>query len=81
MAVRARILALPSNVVVPVASPVNDVTSSPSNAHVRMAPRAWKVKGHTTACARVAIPEGIVKEMSTTVNPTHVKTVVGALTK
>ena len=75
MAARARILVLPSSVVVPMASPVNAVTSSLSSAHVKMAPLVWKVKGHTTACARVAIPEGTVKEMSTTVNLTHVKTV------
>ena len=75
MAVRARILVLPSNAVAQVASPVNDVMSSPSSAHVRMAQRVWKVKDHTTAFAKVVIPEGTAKEMSTTANLILVKTV------
>ena len=75
MAAHATILALPSSVVALLVSPVNDVTSSPSSAHVRMVLLALKVKGHTIASVRVAILEGTANEMSMTVNPTHVKTV------
>lgn len=81
MGVHARIKGHTTNADVLTASPVKDVTSSPSSAHVRMVLPVSKVKEHTSVSANLDLPEGIVKLISTIVNQTHVKTVEVALTR